>query len=73
FVSHLLFCQHAGVVQVCKLGQHLQDVEAVALILGSLIHDFKHPGRSNAFLTKTNSTLALTYNDISVLENFHLS
>eukprot|EP00904_Undaria_pinnatifida_P007165 jgi/Undpi1/3579/HiC_scaffold_16.g06951.m1 len=58
---------------VCNLGQHLQDVEAVALILGSLIHDFKHPGRSNAFLTKTNNTLAVTYNDISVLENFHLS
>ncbi len=44
-----------------------------ALLLGALIHDFKHPGKSNAFLTKTGHTLALTYNDVSILENYHLS
>ncbi|CAN0566397.1 unnamed protein product, partial [Ectocarpus sp. 12 AP-2014] len=56
-----------------NLGQHLQDVEVAALLLGSLIHDFKHPGRSNAFLTRTGHKLAITYNDVSVLENYHLS
>lgn len=59
--------------QVCNLGQLLQDVEALALLLGALVHDFKHRGRSNAFLIKTNANLALVYNDISVLENYHLS
>lgn len=58
---------------MCNLGEHLEDVEVAALLLGALIHDFKHPGRSNAFLTKTGHSLALTYNDVSVLENFHLS
>lgn len=48
-------------------------MEVAALLLGALIHDFKHPGRSNAFLAKTGHSLALTYNDVSVLENFHLS
>ncbi|CAM9374223.1 unnamed protein product [Ectocarpus sp. 12 AP-2014] len=60
-------------LKVCNLGQHLQDVEVAALLLGSLIHDFKHPGRSNAFLTRTGHKLAITYNDVSVLENYHLS
>ncbi|CAM9959431.1 unnamed protein product [Ectocarpus fasciculatus] len=60
-------------LKVCNLGQHLQDVEVAALLLGSLIHDFKHPGRSNAFLTRTGNKLAITYNDVSVLENYHLS
>lgn len=59
--------------QTCNLGEHLRDVEVAALLLGALIHDFKHPGRSNAFLTKTGHALALTYNDVSILENFHLS
>ncbi|CAN0081016.1 unnamed protein product, partial [Scytosiphon promiscuus] len=58
---------------VCKLGQHLRDAEVVALLLGSVIHDFKHPGKSNAFLAKTGHDLALTYNDVSILENYHLS
>lgn len=48
-------------------------MEVAALLLGALIHDFKHPGRSNAFLTKTAHSLSVTYNDVSVLENFHLS
>ena len=58
---------------MCDLGQHLEDVEVAALLLGALVHDFKHPGRSNAFLTKTGHSLAITYNDVSVLENYHLS
>lgn len=65
--------EYTHATQVCNLGEHLQDVEVAALLLGSLIHDFKHPGRSNAFLTRTGHTLALTYNDVSVLENYHLS
>lgn len=76
-VSPYFYLVHSGnhytVAQMCNLGQHLEEAEVAALLLGALIHDYKHPGRSNAFLTKTGHALALTYNDVSVLENFHLS
>lgn len=35
------------------------------------MHDFDHPGRTNAFLVSTFSPQALLYNDRSVLENYH--
>ena len=37
------------------------------------MHDFRHPGVSNSFLTRTCDPLALRYNDESVLENFHVA
>jgi hypothetical protein len=60
-------------LQTCGLGGSLTDIEMVSLLLSAIIHDFKHPGRSNAFLIKTQSELSLVYNDVSVLENFHVS
>ncbi|KAG5188741.1 hypothetical protein JKP88DRAFT_253358 [Tribonema minus] len=60
-------------MQVCHLGASLTDIEMSGLLLGAIVHDFKHPGRSNAFLIKTFSELSLVYNDVSVLENFHIS
>ena len=44
-----------------------------AVILSCICHDFKHPGVNNNYLIETNSNIALTYNDISVLENMHVS
>lgn len=38
-----------------------------------MIHDYKHPGTTNAFQQSTASSLALRYNDQSVLEHMHLS
>ena len=35
------------------------------------MHDFDHPGRTNAFLVSTFAPQALLYNDRSVLENYH--
>ncbi|KAM6168144.1 3',5'-cyclic-AMP phosphodiesterase 4C [Erethizon dorsatum] len=49
------------------------DLEVLAAIFASAIHDVDHPGVSNQFLVNTNSELALMYNDISVLENHHLA
>ncbi|XP_021106672.1 cAMP-specific 3',5'-cyclic phosphodiesterase 4C [Heterocephalus glaber] len=49
------------------------DLEVLAAIFASAIHDVDHPGLSNQFLINTNSELALMYNDISVLENHHLA
>jgi len=48
-------------------------LEILALLLAALVHDLGHPGVNNNFQVVTSSQLALTYNDKSVLENFHSS
>ncbi|ELU18933.1 hypothetical protein CAPTEDRAFT_180250 [Capitella teleta] len=49
------------------------DLEVLAAIFASAIHDVDHPGLTNQFLVTTGSELALMYNDESVLENHHLA
>jgi hypothetical protein len=51
----------------------LSDTELLVLVISALVHDFKHPGVANGFLTATKHPLAITYNDISVLEMHHAS
>ena len=36
-------------------------------------HDLNHPGMNNMYLCKTKDDLAILYNDVSVLENMHIS
>ena len=43
------------------------------IIIGALGHDTGHPGLTNNFHINSSSNLAITYNDISCLENFHCS
>ena len=38
-----------------------------------MCHDFKHGGLNNNFLRLTKDKLAIRYNDISILENMHIS
>jgi cAMP-specific phosphodiesterase 4/high affinity cAMP-specific and IBMX-insensitive 3',5'-cyclic phosphodiesterase 8 len=45
----------------------------LAFYLAAAVHDFQHPGRTNDFLVRTSSDLALRYNDSAPLENHHLS
>ena len=42
-------------------------------LIGAAIHDVGHRGVSNNFLIKNQDDLAITYNDIHVLENHHLA
>ena len=49
----------------------INEIDILALIIGSMGHDTGHPGYSNKFLVSTRNELAIIYNDVSVLENYH--
>ncbi|KAJ3598903.1 hypothetical protein NHX12_032866 [Muraenolepis orangiensis] len=49
------------------------DLEIMAALFASAIHDVDHPGLTNQFMVNTSSELAVLYNDSSVLENHHLA
>lgn len=49
------------------------SLDQFAALLAALVHDFAHPGVSNAFLTNTRATEAILYNDQSILEMFHVA
>jgi hypothetical protein len=51
----------------------LNDLDILSIFLSTLMHDLGHPGTNNAFQVNSISRMALTYNDKSVLENFHSS
>ncbi len=52
---------------------NFNKVSICSIILSCLCHDIKHPGVNNNFLKETKDELALRYNDISILENMHIS
>ena len=49
------------------------DLDVLAALYASAIHDVDHPGVTNQFLINSGSELATLYNDESVLENHHLA
>ncbi|CAK6961613.1 cGMP-inhibited 3'%2C5'-cyclic phosphodiesterase 3A-like [Scomber scombrus] len=46
-------------------------LELMALYVAAAMHDYDHPGRTNAFLVASSAPQAVLYNDRSVLENHH--
>jgi len=56
-----------------KLLNILTPIEKLSLILASICHDLDHPALSNRFQINMKSSLALQYNNKSVLENHHLA
>lgn len=52
---------------------HLSKTDLFVCYLSAAIHDLGHPGFTNLYLINSRSDLAITYNDQSVLENFHIS
>jgi len=50
---------------------YTSDLEILALIIASIIHDFDHPGKTNQFHIAVRDPKAILYNDRSVLENHH--
>eukprot|EP00928_Gymnodinium_smaydae_P087912 TRINITY_DN72097_c0_g1_i1.p1 TRINITY_DN72097_c0_g1~~TRINITY_DN72097_c0_g1_i1.p1 ORF type:complete len:979 (+),score=188.84 TRINITY_DN72097_c0_g1_i1:226-3162(+) len=54
-----------------ELLDRIEWVDTFALLVGALCHDMGHGGFNNQFEVVTRSELALRYNDVSPLENFH--
>lgn len=56
-------------IEICGL----QDNDIAACLISAAIHDYDHPGLNNLFLINSSHSIAITYNDKSVLENYHVS
>jgi 3',5'-cyclic-nucleotide phosphodiesterase len=50
---------------------YFTPTELLALCIAAIGHDAAHPGVTNAFLAASKSSLAVLFNDRSVLENLH--
>ena len=51
----------------------ISPIETLACIIAGLAHDVGHPGLTNRYLIQTRDSMAIQFNDISVLENMHCS
>jgi hypothetical protein len=60
-------------LQLPNMQRQLQPIDVLAALLSALVHDAGHLGINNKFLETTQSELAITYNDVSVLENHHVA
>jgi hypothetical protein len=74
-LAHAVDVTHAAFVLAARLAApaRLTRVELFALMVAALAHDMEHPGVSNAFLVARRDPLAVTYNDVAVLENRHVA
>lgn len=50
---------------------HFTEVDAIAVIMAGLLHDFGHNGFNNDFHVKAISGISVEYNNQSVTQNFH--
>lgn len=63
---------HALLVQF-GFAAFFDQLSILALLLGAVVHDMGHDGRTNSYHVNVGDDIALTWNDISVLENMHIS
>ena len=70
------------VLQTCSIFMKYLDLiesfqltflDVCGFLIAAIIHDFKHPGLNNSFQINKKTKLANKYNDVSVLENYHVS
>ena len=85
YKSEVLYhnCLHGSdVTQSCYIFFTYTNAEKIAetnvldllsIFIAALGHDIAHPGLTNTFHINDSTDIAITYNDISVLENFHAS
>jgi len=55
----------------CDVAKKLGPLEQFCQLIAAFCHDIDHPGLNNTFLCNASSSLALLYNDFSVLEQHH--
>lgn len=63
-------------VMLTRGGLHRRLGEELAMLAGylaAIVHDYEHKGLNNDFLVRVGDDLALTYNDISPMENHHVA
>ena len=62
-------CSYGELKQKCQLDSY----DMMIYILAAACHDLGHPGYNNIFLIEKKDCIAIRYNDISVLENYHIA
>ena len=67
--SVYIFFTHSNAEKLAKTNV----IDLLSIIIAALGHDIGHPGLTNTFHINDSTDLAITYNDVSVLENFHAS
>jgi len=55
------------------LSENATSLQVMAALVAAICHDTGHPAKNNAFMVNSKNKFATLYNDISVLENMHLS
>ena len=70
-VCHSLFIYilNSNLEEICET----TVLDILGLVVSATGHDLKHPGYNNNYHINSSSELALRYNDISCLENYHAS
>ncbi|KAF8819884.1 putative Calcium/calmodulin-dependent 3',5'-cyclic [Cardiosporidium cionae] len=63
--------QTACLLRFLDIKQELDSLGLSSIYVATLCHDLGHPGRTNAFFINSYQPMALLYNDISILENYH--
>ncbi len=66
--SHTII-KRGNLLKKMKLGQ----LDVFSILVACLCHDYKHPGQNNLYQINAKTKYAMRYNDISVLENYHVS
>ena len=51
----------------------LGELDLFSILIAALCHDYKHPGTNNAYNINARTKYAMRYNDLHVLENYHIA
>lgn len=72
---HVVDVMQTTFMFINKMGAraYLKDIDVLSLMVGALCHDLDHPGLNNPYQINKRTRLAILYNDISVLENYHIA
>eukprot|EP00286_Rhodomonas_abbreviata_P008733 CAMPEP_0181332978 /NCGR_PEP_ID=MMETSP1101-20121128/25405_1 /TAXON_ID=46948 /ORGANISM="Rhodomonas abbreviata, Strain Caron Lab Isolate" /LENGTH=616 /DNA_ID=CAMNT_0023442705 /DNA_START=91 /DNA_END=1937 /DNA_ORIENTATION=- len=61
------------ILKTAKLSRYISEIEIFAILISATIHDMGHDGLSNNFHKNAVTDRALSFNDQSIQEMFHIS